>query len=84
MSNDNPRNPSAFPQSKKAGEVSFTEGGMNLRDYFAAKAMAGDWAAQNEFIGEFENDLPDDAFAERAATYYRMADAMLAEREREE
>lgn len=48
--------------------------GMTLRDYFAAKAMQGDWAAANAGRNEY-NLLPD---AER---YYAMADAMLAARQ---
>jgi len=43
------------------------EHGMTLRDYFAAKAMQGDWAA-----GNAEDDLH-----VAAARYYSMADAML-------
>jgi len=43
------------------------EHGMTLCDYFAAKAMQGDWAA-----GNAEDDLH-----VAAARYYSMADAML-------
>lgn len=43
------------------------EHGMTLRDYFAAKAMQGDWAAGNA----------DDNLTEAADRYYKMADAML-------
>lgn len=51
------------------------EPGMTLRDYFAAKAMQGMYAS----------DTPDWCIADadvhkRAASAYRMADAMLAER----
>lgn len=74
--NNTPRNPPAYPTGDHKG--------MDLRDAFALAAMQGDWAAQNEHIGEFENNLPDEVFEERAATYYRMADAMLAEREKKE
>lgn len=45
--------------------------GMTLRDYFAAKAMQGDFAA-----GNAEN------FRSDARRYYEMADAMLAARDR--
>lgn len=47
--------------------------GMTLRDYFAAKAMQGDWAYGN--AAEEGNTFEDDA-----ARYYAMADAMLNER----
>ncbi len=51
--------------------------GMSLRDYFAAKAMQGDWAAQ------VVPDSDDDLFDRSARMYYRMADAMLAAREKQ-
>ena len=49
--------------------------GMTLRDYFAAKAMQGELAAQSEESGHYENM---DALAVLA---YRVADAMLKARE---
>ena len=54
--------------------------GMTLRDYFAAKAMQGDWAAQGAACGMFVPDSDDDLFARSARMYFRMADAMLAAR----
>ncbi len=54
--------------------------GATLRDYFAAKAMQGDWAAQGAACGMFVPDSDDDLFARSARMYYRMADAMLAAR----
>ena len=54
--------------------------GMTLRDYFAAKAMQGDWAAQGAACGMFVPDSDDDLFARSARMYYRMADSMLAAR----
>lgn len=50
-----------------------TSYGMTLRDYFAAKAMQGDWALGSAGAG-------DDGFVSDARRYYKMADAMLAER----
>lgn len=47
----------------------FPEVGMSLRDYFAAKALEGDWADGG--VNDFEK---------AAARYYEMADAMLRER----
>ena len=47
------------------------EGGMDLRDYFAARAMAADMTD-----GIHEND-----FAWAAARAYKVADAMLKARE---
>lgn len=61
----------AFPQGKAVGSVSLLEGGMTLRDYFAAKAVEGTLANS-----AFHDDNPD-ALAEWA---YKMADAMLKER----
>jgi len=76
---------SAFPEVRTRWENSnfhFTEsvGGMTLRDYFAAKALAGDWAAQDERMGPWDNSTPIELLTERAALYYRMADAMIAAR----
>lgn len=56
--------------------------GMTLRDYFAAKAMAGDFAAQNELCGEIDNDTPYEWMLGRAKLFYRMADAMMQAREK--
>lgn len=58
----------AFPQS------SIQDPGMTLRDYFAAKALVG-------FMGSGDADWTKhpESFAREA---YRMADAMLAEREK--
>lgn len=50
------------------------EEGMDLRDYFAAKAMQGDWAA--EVAGNNGETMEDSA-----RRYYRMADAMMKARE---
>ena len=49
-------------------------GGMSLRDYFAAKALSLD-----EGVWEGKGD---ESFAEMANNCYRIADAMLAEREK--
>jgi len=51
-------------------EINHGEGGMTLRDYFAAKAMAADMTD-----GIHEND-----FAWAAARAYKVADAMLKAR----
>jgi hypothetical protein len=47
---------------------------MSLRDYLAAKAMQGDWAA--EVAGANGETMEDSA-----RRYYKMADAMLKARE---
>ena len=60
-----------------------TEGGMSLRDYFAAKAMQGELAAMNDpNNGMFGIDLDSsDQTLDRLAQHlYRLADAMLAAR----
>jgi len=61
----------AFPNSE------YLERGATLRDYFAAKAMQGDWAVQDEANGFFENNVEDRVLDNRARLYYRMADAMM-------
>ena len=62
-------NPPAFPTATLAQK---TEGGMNLRDYFAAKAMTGLLTA--EIVGEYSNEHV-------AEISYLIADAMLKARE---
>jgi hypothetical protein len=69
----------AFPTRGSMLEVS--QRGQSLRDYFAAKALQGDWASQGEQTGEFTNDVADHYLEIRAGLYYRMADAMLRARE---
>lgn len=51
-----------------------------MRDYFAAKAMQGDWASQNDYTGSLDNDVSQKVLNRRASVYYRMADAMIEER----
>lgn len=80
---------SAFPESKRRVEnymdeggygrsriVTVQEGGLSRRDYFAAKSLAGMLAAESEEKGFYEPAIA----AKRA---YAMADAMLAERDKE-
>jgi hypothetical protein len=65
----------AFPvQSVYIEDQETNSHGMTLRDYFAAKAMQGELAAQSEESGHYTNL---DALAVLA---YRVADAMLKER----
>lgn len=59
----------AFPQSLQAGDRAMSTGGLTLRDYFAAQAMAGFLAIPGGVNPEMEANLA-----------YRIADAMLAER----
>ena len=61
-------NPPAFPQFVLSNGGAYVEGGMTLRDYFAAKAMQGIL---------FEGLDPEDT----AKHAYAMADAMMKERE---
>jgi hypothetical protein len=63
----------AFPTAADNGH-STNQDGMDLRDYFAAKAMQGILAS---FVGE---DLPDENIATGAA--YEYADAMMKAREK--
>jgi len=61
----------AFPDSD--GQTDYT-GGMTLRDYFAAKAMQ---AMINNYV-----EYGYDGYADLANDAYKLADAMLAEREK--
>ena len=58
--------------------LQFQFGGATLRDYFAAKAMQGDWAGN---AGNIELAVSAERLQRNAVLYYRMADAMLAARE---
>ncbi|MEM7873885.1 hypothetical protein Q4R10_15940 [Morganella morganii] len=75
---------SAFPM---LGSVAYNsdwsiDPGMTLRDYFAAKAMQGDWAAQTEDTGYYSPQSADVILDNAAELYYRIADAMLRAREK--
>lgn len=74
-------NSPAFPVVAPRGCTDL-DPGMTLRDYFAGQALAGDWAAQNEYTGAFKPDTTIEDLRGNAALYYRIADAMLAEREK--
>lgn len=53
---------------------------LTLRDQFAMAAMQGDWAAQDERSGYFDENSGEATFSKSAEMYYRMADAMLKAR----
>jgi len=61
----------AFGELQQVGDVAMRDGGLSIRDYFAAKAMQGMIAAVGYHRGEV------DFMAESA---YDCADAMLLER----
>lgn len=65
----------AFPQAERIGDVALQQGGMTLRDYFAAKAMQGAIASSSDKL-DFGPDLG-------AAWAYQVADAMIAAREQQ-
>lgn len=74
----------AFPKEDyqcNGADGSLGQEGMSMRDYFAAKAMSGDWASQDsEDIGAFPCDIDEELLIKRAQLYYRLADAMLKAR----
>ena len=71
----------AFPASGHPDMQFVAQEGMSLRDYFAAKCMQGDFAAQDAVeLGYYTNETPDEFLVKRAEFYYRMADAMLKAR----
>jgi hypothetical protein len=68
----------AFPWSIDNGESVRGEKGMDLRDYFAAKAMQGILTDENFHYAAWDNS-PD--WTENVAMYaYEMADAMMKAR----
>lgn len=62
---------SAFPQWTSCGDRAISEGGLSVRDYFAAKAMQSYLMDQNR--DDFE-------YIQWANAAYEMADAMLKAR----
>jgi len=58
----------------------FEDGGVTMRDYFAAAAMEGELAAQINPGITYDKDAGRENLAKWS---YQMADTMLAERERE-
>jgi hypothetical protein len=73
---------SAFPEvsyKKPDGHgahIMTVSGGMSLRDYFAAKVMQGDAGAGEEW----GVNVSDEIINARVKLYWRIADAMIAER----
>lgn len=71
----------AFPMQREHegsdGKYVYSSNGMTLRQYYAAKAMQGDWAAQSNETGQFTNDATEEALSPRAKLYLLMADTLL-------
>ncbi|QLG93732.1 hypothetical protein HZF02_18015 [Pseudomonas yamanorum] len=86
MSNQNnggpafPHVPESFVYVPGQGKANIpgTDGGMSLRDYFAAKALPTAWTAFAD--GYFQADGWDSINEGVAVCAYQMADAMLAAR----
>jgi hypothetical protein len=72
MNNTNTGGP-AFPRSESLRYSQHITGGMTLRDYFAAKALAGICANTDNRAYKSQADF--------AVVAYVLADAMLKERE---
>jgi hypothetical protein len=68
----------AFPQWVSIGDRAVSQGGLSLRDYFAAAALPAVIAYHDRGLAQ-EDELPEAAVARDA---YSLADALLAERER--
>ena len=82
-------NPKAFPskkfdkyESQRMGGTCYSnhESGMTLRDYFAAKAMQG-FIANTLAMQAISDNFPNEGDEYVAQESYRMADAMLKQRE---
>ena len=67
----------AFPNSRHVGELTVVDGGMTLRDYFAAKALQSIIAEEGV---EWHMALK----ISSAKTAYNYADAMLEARNKEQ
>lgn len=75
------KNIPAFPQYVINNGGAYVEGGMTLRDYFAAKAMQGMFANPDDSHENY-NLSYDEYVKEIARCAYKMADAMLTAREK--
>ena len=76
MSNNRP----AFPRSGDADTGTSPQNGMTLRDYFAAKALAGWWSSSDSMCALPKDKTLVEFQTEACAKFYEWADAMLAER----
>lgn len=75
----------AFPQGKGAGDALVSEGGVTMRDYFAAKAMQAIRSGPEWQLLEMKSIAANgdgDVDGVIAHFSYKMADAMLKEREK--
>jgi len=72
---EQPENPPVFPRMLQCGDKALSEGGMTLRDLFAAAALTGmgTWSIGGTICSPT-------SLSERAAWAYQQADAMLRER----
>jgi hypothetical protein len=75
----------AFPvpySNESDGPTMMPTDGMTLLDYFAGKAMQGDWSCQDDTngVGMFTPQTSDEVLDRSAKLYYRMAAAMLRAR----
>ena len=69
--------PLAFPLTNEMlgeGQHYMLCQGMEMRDYFAAQCMAGDWVTGEE---GWASSIPDANLETRARLYYRMSDIMM-------
>lgn len=73
----------AFPSAGVITAERIAFEGMSLRDWFAGQALAG-WCGSSITIGGEALNSSTEHAAAMAITSYRFADAMLAERNREE
>lgn len=82
MSEDSKNKTYELPESFKRNHqfIPITDYPISLRDQFAMAAMQGDWAAQDERSGYFDENSGEATFSKSAEMYYRMADAMLKAR----
>lgn len=73
----------AFPATFETKDVTIMNGGMDLRDYFAAKAMVALYTSMSEWIptGSPRDEKSLAVINEMAIDAYQFADAMMKARE---
>jgi hypothetical protein len=76
-------NPRAFPSTRTVDSWNSDDRGMTLRDYFAARAMQGLCSNTGVIFGHhLSPEHPEDCKGSLVESAYRIADAMLAARDK--
>ena len=70
----------AFPMTHPSEDCKYIDSGMDLRDYFAAKAMQGMATWDMKIMDKLANDFGEEPAIYLARNSYAIADAMMEAR----